>query len=157
MFTKKDNDFLKKTATKTEVKKSVWTANLHAAPGTDGLTSYLYYTCWDILGEPLTEMVQAIHAGQRPTLSQRTSMMVFGCKPKKPDSIKVSDKRRLSLLNSDFKIATGLENNRFKEVATTTLSLCQLAAGDVGGSTMGSTAPGMPSLWQVGAERGWVS
>ena len=57
-------------------------------------------------------------------------MMVFGTKPKKPNSIKVSDKRRISLLNSDFTIITGLENNRFKEVATHTLSPCQLAAGE---------------------------
>ena len=57
-------------------------------------------------------------------------MMVFGTKPKKPTSIKVSDKRRIYLINSDFKIITGLENNRFKKVASHTLYSSQLAAGD---------------------------
>ena len=56
--------------------------------------------------------------------------MVFGNKPKKPNSTKPSDKRKISLLNSDFKVATGIDNNRFKKVATHTLSPCQLAAGD---------------------------
>ena len=56
--------------------------------------------------------------------------MVFGNKPKKPNSTKPSDKRKISLLNSDFKIITGVCNNRFKKVATRTLSPYQLAAGD---------------------------
>ena len=56
--------------------------------------------------------------------------MVFGNKPKKPNSLKPSDKRKISLLNADFKVTTGIDNNRFKKVATHTLSSCQLAAGD---------------------------
>ena len=92
----------------------MWSANLHAAPGTDGLTTFLYYTCWDILGDSLTNVVQSVHEGNQPTASQRTFYMVFGCKPKKANSIKPTDKRRLSLLNSDFKVMTGLVNNRFK-------------------------------------------
>ena len=56
--------------------------------------------------------------------------MVFGCKPKKPKSKKPGDKRKLSLLNSDFKSVTGITNNRLKQVATHTLSPCQLAMGD---------------------------
>ena len=55
--------------------------------------------------------------------------MVFGCKPKKPKSTKPGDKRKISLLNSDFKTITGILNERFKEVATHTLSPCQLAMG----------------------------
>ena len=55
--------------------------------------------------------------------------MVFGSKPKKATSIIPSDKRRISLLNSDFKTITGVYANRFKKVATHTLSPCQLASG----------------------------
>ena len=55
--------------------------------------------------------------------------MVFGCKPKKPKSKKPGDKRKISLLNSDFKTTTGITNERFKKVATHTLSPCQLAMG----------------------------
>ena len=118
-----------KLPTKKDVKSSVSKSNLHAAPGTDGLTSYFYHYCWDIVGDALTEVVQDIHGGQPPTLSQRTSLMVFGCKPKKPKSTKPGDKRKISLLNSDFKTTTGITNERFKELATHTLSPCQLAMG----------------------------
>ena len=124
VFTQADNILLTKYPDKAEVKEFVWSANLHAAPGTDGLTTFLYYTCWDILGDSLTDVVQAVHDGHSPATSQRTSLLVLGCKPKKAKSIKASDKRRLSLLNSDFKVITGVENNRFKKVATL-LSLSQ--------------------------------
>ena len=56
--------------------------------------------------------------------------MVFGSKPKKVNSIKPSDKRRISLLNSDFKTISGIESSRFKKTATRTLSPLQLVAGD---------------------------
>ena len=85
VFTAEDNKMLTKLPSKEEVKNSVSTSNLHAAPGTDGLTSYFYHHCWDTLGDALTEVVQAIHGGKPPTHSQRTSLMVFGSKPKKPN------------------------------------------------------------------------
>ena len=56
--------------------------------------------------------------------------MVFGTKPKKPTSIKVEDKRRISLLNSDFKLITGIEAVRFKQTFTHTLSPVQMVSGD---------------------------
>jgi hypothetical protein len=55
--------------------------------------------------------------------------MVFGSKPKKPNSIKPGDKRRISLLNSDYKVLTGLEALWFGDTATHTLSPLQLVAG----------------------------
>ena len=155
VFTPEDNKLMTKVPNKTEVKESVWSSNLHAAPGTDGLTTFLYYHCWETLGDALTEVVQTIHRGHPPTLSQRTSLMVFGNKPKKPNSTKPTDKRKLSLLNSDFKVTTGIDNNRFKKVATHTLSPCQLAAGDDSGYTMASTLPGMLLQQQGPVERGW--
>ena len=111
------------------VKKVVDKSNLLAAPGTDGIPSYLYSKCWDVMGPPLTEVVQAIHQGGQPTLSMRTSLMVFGSKPKKLNSLKPSDKRRISLLNSDFKVVTGTEAEMFGETATHSISEFQLVAG----------------------------
>ena len=55
--------------------------------------------------------------------------MVFGTKPKKASSLKPSDKRRISLINSDFKTMTGLEARRLKKLATHILSPHQLVAG----------------------------
>ena len=114
----KSNLFL---LTKKDVKTSVSNSNLDAAPGTDGITALFCHHTWDIIGDALTEVVQA---GQPPTLSQQTSLMVFACKPKKPKSVKPSDKRKILLLNSDFKIITGVINERFRAVATHTLSPC---------------------------------
>ena len=56
--------------------------------------------------------------------------MVFGSKPKKVASIKLEDKRRISLLNSDFKLSSGLYAERFKNTFTHTLSSKQIMAGD---------------------------
>ena len=130
VFSPEDNIMIIKTPSKEEVKSSVSNSNLHAAPGTDGLTSYFYHSCWDVVGDALTEVAQAVHHGQPSTNSQRTSLMVFGCKPKKPRSTKPGDKRKISLLNSDFKSVTGITNDRLKKVSTHTLSPCQLAMGD---------------------------
>ena len=109
VFTPADNALLCKLPTKTEVKETLDNANLHAAPGCDGLTSFLYKECWDTLGDSLTEVVQAVHSGKPPTQTQRTSLMVFGTKPKKPKSLKPSDKRKISLLYADFKLVTGID------------------------------------------------
>ena len=70
VFTEEDNTLLSRIPTKKDVKSSVSNSNLNAAPGTDGITSFFYHHSWDIVGDALTEVVQAGHAGQPPTLSQ---------------------------------------------------------------------------------------
>ena len=130
VFTVEDNDKLLMEPTKIEVYNTVSASNLHAAPGTDGLTSYFYKQCFKIVGPPLTEVVRSVFSGGKPTLSQRTSKMVFGSKPKKENSFKPSDKRRISLLNSDFKTISGIESRRLKCTATRSLSPYQLVAGE---------------------------
>ena len=85
-----------------EVKIVLNKSNLLAAPGTDGIPSLLYHECWPVMKGRFTEVIQSIFQGNKPTLSQRTSLMVFGSKPKKPNSLKPGDKRRISLLHSDF-------------------------------------------------------
>ena len=131
VFTEADNQMMVKIPSKDEVKDSVWSANTNAAPGNDGLTNLVYRHCWSILGDSLTEVVQAVFSGASPTLSQRTSLMVYGSKANKPpNSPDPKHKRRISLLNSDFKIITGIDNSRLKSVATHTLNPNQLSAGD---------------------------
>ena len=130
VFTEADNVILKKSPSKAELKEVLASSNLHAAPGTDGLTSYLYNECWDVLGDPLHEVISAIWAGEKLTPSQKTSIMVFGAKPKKPTSILPSDKRRISILNSDFKLLTAAEAFKYKPMLTHALSPLQVVAGD---------------------------
>ena len=130
VFTSKDNEMFLKPPTKDEVKESLWSAKISAAPGTDGLTNLVYRHCWDIFGDSLTEVAKCIHGGASPTTSQRTSLMVYGAKANKPpSSTDPKHKRRISLLNSDFKIISGIDNNRFKKVSTHTLNPNQLSAG----------------------------
>ena len=103
---------------------------MNAAPGNDGLTSFLYQHCWDILGKSLTEVAIKIHNGASPSLSQRTFLMVYGCKSNKPaNSTDPNHERRISLLNADFKIISGIYNTRLKGLAGHTLSKAQLAVG----------------------------
>ena len=128
-FTEADNALLLAPPTLQDVKDTVTDSNLHAAPGTDGITSFFYKECWDVMGEPLTEVMQEVFQCKPLTPSLRTSLMVFGSKPKKPNSILPQDKRRISLLNSDFKVSRGLEARRLKKMLTHTLSPLQLVAG----------------------------
>jgi hypothetical protein len=129
-FTEKDNKMLIAQPTKDEVEESVKTSNVNDAPGSDDITSLVYRECFSILGDALTEVAQEICAGNKPTKSQRTSLVFFSCKPGKSQSLKPQDKRRLSLLNSDFNVFTGIELGRYNQVLTHTLSPQQLAAGD---------------------------
>ena len=82
-FTEEDNSKLKSVPTKSEIKSVLDSCRPHAAPGTDGLTVFLYKQCWVILGDSLTEVIQTVFNGSKPSASQQTSLMVFGNKPGK--------------------------------------------------------------------------
>ena len=131
VITEEDNIMLSKIPDKKDVLDTLNDSNLNAAPGTDGITSLLYKVCWDSLGDSLTAVSQEIFKNQDEKLpvTMRTSMMVFGSKPKKPNSLKARDKRRLSLLNCDFKLVEGLEAKKFKKLSTRCLSPLQYVAG----------------------------
>ena len=121
-FTEADNAILKSPPTLKSVKENIDASNLHAAPGCDGIPSLLYKVCWDTIGPGLTDVMKEIFLCKPLPPSQRTSLMVFGTKPKKPNSILPQDKRRISLLNSNFKTASGLGAARLKKMLTHTLS-----------------------------------
>ena len=153
-FTDADYALFLAPQTMDDVKKTLENSNLHAAPGNDGIPSLFYNTCWDTMGQPLTEVMQEIHLCKPLPPSLRTSMMVFGSKPKKPSSIKPQDKRRISLLNSDFKVASGLEARRLKKTLTHTLSPLQLVAGDDRRIHHGINLA-RDALWAAGRRKMW--
>ena len=129
-FTEADILMLEAPPLKEEVKLVLSTCNSHAAPGTDGLTAFFYKQNWDIIGDALTEVVVKVFKGSKPTSCQRTSLMVFGNKPgKKAKSLLISDRRKLSLLNVDFKLMTGIEAARIRKSMTRTISPNQLVTG----------------------------
>ena len=130
VVTEADNAMLKTTPTKAEVLEALKAANHQAAPGTDGITSLVYRVCWDYLGDALTAVVQSVFQGESLPVSMRTTMMIFGAKPKKPKSLKPGDKRRISQLNCDFKLCEGIEARRFRKLGSKCLSPVQYVAGN---------------------------
>ena len=126
--TELENLKLSKLPTKDDVYATLKSSNLKAAPGIDGITSLVYKECWESMGDALTSVVQARFQGEKLPASMRTSMMVFGAKPKKPHSVKPGDKRRISLLNCDFKLTEGVEADKFK-IINHCLSPLQYVAG----------------------------
>ena len=60
VFTEADNKMFCTLPNKEEVKEILWDSNQHAAPGTDGLTAFLYKQCWEVFGDPLTEVSQEV-------------------------------------------------------------------------------------------------
>ena len=108
-MTEADNEMLAAVPTKDEVWETLSQANHKAALGTDEITSLVYELCWESLGDPLTAVAEAKSRGEKLPPSMRTAMMVFGTKPKKSKSLKPCDKRRINLLNSDFKMLEDLD------------------------------------------------
>ena len=86
-FTDENNTKLRPPPSKTEVKTVLDLCRPRATPGTDGLTVYLYQQCWEILVDPLTEVVQDVISGGKPTPSQCTCLMVFRNKPGKKQKV----------------------------------------------------------------------
>ena len=128
--TESENKMLEKAPDKEEVKNTLWESNLRAAPGTDEITGLFYKVCWNTMGDALTEVAIAKFKGEKVPATMRTAMMVFGTKPKKAQSIKPKDKRRISLLNCDFKILEGLDARRLRKVGSRLIFNVQYVAGE---------------------------
>ena len=117
-------NWCQKIPDKKEVKDSIWSLP-YTAPGSDGLTSLLYKQCWETLGDVLRRWYKQFTQYLREYHSWS-----LGLNPKKNNSIIPSDKRRISVLNADFKALTGVDANCLQKDSTHTLSSCQHAAGD---------------------------
>ena len=89
----------------------------------------LYSVCWGSMGDIITDLITALFAGHKLPPSMRTALMLFGTKPKKLLSLRPQDKRRISILNCDFKVYEGVMARRFRKMAGRTLSLLQYVAG----------------------------
>ena len=75
--------------------------NPNASPGIDGIPSTLYVKMSKIFAPSMLEVLNEIIHGKEPSESMRTSTLMFLGKPKKKDSIKLDDKRKISILCSD--------------------------------------------------------
>ena len=82
VFTQEDNQKLLTPPSEDSVYKTVCRSNLHAAPGTDGIPSYIYKECWDILGGPLVDVMREVFKEQELPLSMRTSLKCLEPNPR---------------------------------------------------------------------------
>ena len=78
--------------------------------------------------DSLHQVCLAIRQGECLTVTQITRLIVFGAKPKTLNIFLPKDKRRISRLNSDFKLVSGWEAEGFKKTFNYTLSPVQLLA-----------------------------
>ena len=129
VFSDRDNEMLESLPTSEEILRCLSSSNLNASAGSDGISSLVYKECWDVLGDSISEVIKTLFTGSAPTTSMRTALMNFCSKPKKVTSIKPGDKRRISILNCDFKLYEGLLAKCFRKLGSRVLSPLQFVAG----------------------------
>ena len=87
-----------------ELKDDIKQLNRKASPGVNGIPSTLYEKHVDVFAPHMLELFNSIVRGQEiPTETIRTGTVTFLSKPKKANSIKLFDKRKISVLGTDFK------------------------------------------------------
>merc|ERR1712173_50407 len=129
VFTEADNKFLDMPISDEDVKASLLSANRNSSPGSDGLTYLTYLACWDSLGHHLSEVLRAIVTSGKLPESMKNSFLVFSPKINKENSTRIKDKRKLSLLQTDFKILSGILAGRLRKTENHTISRHQYASG----------------------------
>ena len=129
VFTEADNKLLDKAISDEDVKASLLCANRNSSPGSDGLTYLTYLARWDSLGHHLSDVIREIvNEGKLPE-SMKNCFLVFSPKINKENSTKIKDKRKLSLLQTDFKVLSGILAGRLRRTENHTISRHQYAAG----------------------------
>ena len=116
------NSKLLKKPTKGEMYRILKKANFRGAPGLDGIPACVYKECWSFLGDYILELAEAVFEEIELPQIMKTSIMVFLRKPGKPPPLTEAKIRKISLLNCDLKLITGLITDRLNLLATDHLS-----------------------------------
>ena len=111
-----------------ELKKALRQLNTKASPGIDGIPSTLYTKLGEGFAPHMLEVFNFILHGEKPTETMRTSTVQFLSKPKKSSSLKLSDKRKISVLCTDFKCLETILANRLNTVMPQFISKSQYAS-----------------------------
>ena len=123
------NDTLSREISSLELKQALKQLNCKASPGLDGIPSTWYEKLADIFTPYMLEVFNYIIRGEdKPTETMRTSTVQFLCKPKKADCIKLSDKRKISVLCTDFKCLETVLANRLNSAMPQLISTYQFAS-----------------------------
>ena len=126
-ISKNDNMLLTDKIKKSELKKALRKLRSKASPGIDSIPSGLYVSMFDLFAPLMLEVFNEIIQGQQPPASMRTSVVQYLNKPKKAKSIKLSDKRKISVLCTDFKCLEKIIAIRLKKVMSKFVSCSQFA------------------------------
>ena len=121
------NDNLSKDISYSELKTALRQMRKAASPGMDGIPVTLYLKLLDLIAPQLIEVFNSIIRDEAPTRSMRTSTIQFLTKPKKKSSIKLDDKRKISVLCTDYKCLETILANRLNQVMGSFISTSQFA------------------------------
>ena len=128
-ITESMNDTLSREMSSVELKEALKQLNSKASPGIDGIPSTLYEKLADVFAPHMLEVFNYIIRGEdKPTETMRTSTVQFLSKPKKASSIKLSDKRKISVLCTDFKCLETVLANRLNSAMPQFISSSQFAS-----------------------------
>ena len=122
VFTEEDNKLLEAPISNQEIRESLERCNFKASPGTDSVTYLTYKSCWHILGEDLGDVLREVVQSKKPSKSMQHGFMVFTPKNGKNSPPLPKNLRKISLLNTDFKILSGVYANRLKQMEDHTIS-----------------------------------
>jgi len=98
--------------TKAECKSALQAMKCKKSPGNDGLTIEFYKTFWELIGDLLVESLNMSYAIGKLTCSQRQAVIILLDKGK--DRTLLKNWRPISLLNTDYKIASKAIAERLK-------------------------------------------
>ena len=121
------NKMLEADVTKEEISRALKQLKPKASPGLDGIPSTLYSNMPEMFIPYLVELFNTILKGEKPPESMRTTIVQFLSKPKKQDSIKLEDKRKISILCTDFKLFETVLANRLNKAMEEFISPSQFA------------------------------
>ena len=110
-----------------ELKNALKQLRAAASPGLDSIPSTLYLKLFDLLGPHMCQVFNNILHGEQPSHTMRTSIVQFLTKPKKAGSIKLEDKRKISVLCTDFKCIETIIANRLNATMSKFISKSQYA------------------------------
>lgn len=89
-------------------------------PGTDGLSSECYLAFWDVLGQELVDSFNYVFKVGEMSISQRRGVISLIPKKTKDETL-LENWRPISLLNTDYKIATKTIATRLPKVLPSTV------------------------------------
>ena len=111
--------------TQSELKAAISKTKENKSPGIDGLSANLYKTCFDILGKPLTKVLN--HCFTHGKVPYSMKIGVLSLLYKKGDPELMQNYRPVSLQNNDLKLLTKVICTRLKPIMSSLISQHQYA------------------------------